>query len=76
MSQPGILKAHNSFASIPQLIDAAAARYGKQLFLKEGEVNLSFFDFARQARQVAAALMRRGVQPGDRIAVWAPNSIE
>lgn len=76
MSQLAIAKSHSNLVSIPQLLNAAEACYGKQTFLKEGEVTLSFCDFAGRARQVAAALIGRGIQPGDHIAVWAPNCIE
>ncbi|NIB40334.1 fatty acid--CoA ligase family protein [Pseudomaricurvus alkylphenolicus] len=62
--------------TIPQLIATAAERFGKQLFIEEGETRLSFCDFAVQTRQVAAALIDHGIQPGDRIGVWAPNISE
>jgi len=62
--------------TIPQLITSAAERFGDQLFLEEGETRLTFRDFAQRTRQVAAALIARGIQPGDRIGVWAPNFSE
>ena len=62
--------------TIPQLVERAAAAFGERIFLEEGNTRLSFRDFAQQARQVAAALMANGIQPGDRIGVWAPNISE
>ncbi|MFC6634323.1 FadD3 family acyl-CoA ligase [Microbulbifer taiwanensis] len=63
-------------STIPQLIRQAAARYGEQPFIEEGGIKVSFADFARRVEQVVAALIARGIEPGDRIAVWAPNISE
>ncbi|HET8707096.1 MAG TPA: FadD3 family acyl-CoA ligase [Pseudomonadales bacterium] len=62
--------------TIPQLVSAAAARFGDRLFLEEGGTKLSFKDFFEQCFQVASALIAKGITPGDRIAVWAPNIAE
>lgn len=59
--------------TIPQLIERAARQFGDAVFLEEDDTRISFADFARQVRQVAAALLARNVAPGDRVAVWAPN---
>ncbi len=63
-------------STVPQLVSVAAERFGEQTFLEEGETRLSFRDFLAQAHQVAAALMAKGINKGDRIAVWAPNISE
>lgn len=68
----GDLPAH----TIPQLVDWAAQRFGNAAFLEEGDTCMTFEAFARHCRLVAAALMARGIQPGDRVAVWAPNITE
>ena len=62
--------------TIPQLIEQAAALFGEQVFLEEGDTRVSFADFADHARQVAAALIAKGIEPGDRVGVWAPNMSE
>ncbi|MBA54971.1 MAG: fatty acid--CoA ligase [Pseudomonadales bacterium] len=62
--------------TIPQLVDQAAARYGDALFLEEGDTRISFGEFAHQVRSVVASLMELGIQPGDRVAIWAPNISE
>jgi acyl-CoA synthetase (AMP-forming)/AMP-acid ligase II len=62
--------------TIPQLVDWAAQRFGPAVFLEEDDTRISFDAFARQARQVAGALLAHGVQPGDRVALWAPNIVE
>ncbi|OUR95038.1 fatty acid--CoA ligase [Gammaproteobacteria bacterium 42_54_T18] len=66
----------NTASTIPQLIESAAKLYGDQNFLEEGVTRISFSDFAEQAKQVAAALIAKGIQRGDCIGVWAPNISE
>lgn len=62
--------------TIPELVDQAANRYGERIFLEDGNTKLSFNDFAQQCRQVADALISKGINKGDRIALWAPNTVE
>lgn len=62
--------------TIPQLIESAAKQYGDQSFLEEGATRISFNDFADQAKQVAAALIAKGINHGDCVGVWAPNISE
>lgn len=67
----------NSVAcTIPQLVSAAAEKYADSIFLEEGDTKISFRDFFEQCFQVASALIAKGITPGDRIAVWAPNISE
>jgi len=63
-------------STTPQLIRDAAATYGDQVFLEEGGKQLSFKAFDQLTDQVARSLIAKGIQPGDRIGVWAPNIAE
>lgn len=57
------------------LLDEAAGRWGDLPFVREEDGGvLSFADFRHAARAVSRALLARGAQKGDRIAIWAPNS--
>lgn len=67
---------HPPARTIPQLVDWAAQQFNNAVFLEEDSTRISFADFARQVRQVAGALMANDIQPGDRVAVWAPNIVE
>jgi acyl-CoA synthetase (AMP-forming)/AMP-acid ligase II len=64
-------------AVMASLIEAFLHTYARRgsapALLCEG-VEYSFRDVAARAAAVAAGLMRRGVRPGDRIAVGLPNS--
>jgi HIP---CoA ligase len=57
------------------LIASAAATYGDALaVVDEHGSSLTFRELLVAVRCAAAAFMAAGVAPGDRIAVWAPNS--
>ncbi|GAB3103784.1 fatty acid--CoA ligase family protein [Aestuariicella hydrocarbonica] len=64
-------------STIPQLVSAAAREFGDSPFIEDttpdGTISISFQQFESLARQVAAALIARGINHGDRIAIWAPN---
>jgi acyl-CoA synthetase (AMP-forming)/AMP-acid ligase II len=60
--------------SIPALVRANAVRFGEQEALVDGEVRLSFADLERDMTSAARGMIHLGVQPGDRVAIWAPNS--
>lgn len=57
----------------PQMLDAAAEVYGEKKFIEEAGREISFVEFRRQCRQVAAALITKGFKTGDKAAIWAPN---
>ncbi len=60
--------------TIPELVEGAAARYGGLEAVVDGNTRWSFNEYRDQALRIAASLMERGIRPGDRVAVWAPNS--
>jgi acyl-CoA synthetase (AMP-forming)/AMP-acid ligase II len=62
--------------TLPDLIDQAAARFGSDIFIEDGDVRISYTDLRTRTRQVAAALLARGIGKGDRVAIWAPNVYE
>jgi HIP---CoA ligase len=62
--------------SIPALAQWAAARYGDREAVVDGDTRLTFVELAALARQATRAAVAQGIEPGDRVAVWAPNSWE
>ena len=64
----------NEDRSIPEMALHSAERFGDDIAVIDGPVQLSFQDIGRQMLAVGRALWRGGLQPGDRVAVWAPNS--
>jgi HIP---CoA ligase len=56
------------------LMEESSKRYGDRLAVIDGPWRLSYADLAAQARTMTRALMASGVQAGDRVAVWLPNT--
>ena len=62
-------------STIPAAVVSAARKFGAAPALIEpGEARLTFAELLDQVRQVARALIATGLRPGDRLAVWAPNT--
>ncbi|MBK8961197.1 MAG: AMP-binding protein [Proteobacteria bacterium] len=61
---------------IGSLIRRAALYYGDATCLTEGTRDVSFRQFDRLTDIIGNALLARGLQPGDRVGVLLPNSIE
>jgi acyl-CoA synthetase (AMP-forming)/AMP-acid ligase II len=66
--------AENEAGTIPAAVELAATRHGDREALVDGEVRLSFADLAAAVDEAARAYVAAGIEPGDRVALWAPNS--
>ena len=62
--------------TIPQLVQAAAERFGDCHAIEDGAVVLTFTELADAGLQAARAFCAAGIAPGDRVAIWAPNIYE
>ncbi|ABL82270.1 MULTISPECIES: FadD3 family acyl-CoA ligase [unclassified Nocardioides] len=62
--------------TIPGVLRAAAERFGDHPAYVEGGVTTSFTDLLGRVRRTAAGYRARGLSPGDRVVVWAPNSVD
>ena len=62
--------------TIPALARAAADRFGDANAVEDGAVTLSFRALWSAALRASRAFLAAGVEPGDRVAIWAPNSWE
>ncbi len=70
------LSSHENWSSIPAMALSCAERFGDAEAVVAGETRLTFVALTERFRRAGAAMIAAGVQPGDRVAVWAPNSIE
>lgn len=61
------------WSTIPELVDSAADRFGPGDALVDGATRITFAELAELVGGTARALMACGVDPGDRVAIWAPN---
>ncbi|MPY81159.1 MAG: AMP-binding protein [Actinophytocola sp.] len=61
--------------TIPELLEHAAESYQDDVALiDETSGRSTYAELAGQARDVTRAALALGVEPGDRVALWAPNS--
>ncbi|GAB2528260.1 FadD3 family acyl-CoA ligase [Nocardia heshunensis] len=58
----------------PLALHEAAHRYGDAPAVGDGAVRLSWSQLLDSVRETARALLARGIQRGDRIGIWAPNT--
>jgi acyl-CoA synthetase (AMP-forming)/AMP-acid ligase II len=63
-------------ATVPSLLLSIAAANPDTEAVVDGSARVSYGELAAASLQCAAALATSGVEPGDAIAVWAPNSLE
>ncbi len=63
------------FGTIPGLLFEAAERHGTAAAIVDVDagVTLTFEELRDHALHVAGALVDAGIEPGDRLAIWAPN---
>jgi HIP---CoA ligase len=66
----------SGWESIPAMTAATAARFGDRPAIVDGATHLSYAELNEQARRFGAALVASGIEPGDRVSVWAFNSVE
>jgi acyl-CoA synthetase (AMP-forming)/AMP-acid ligase II len=64
------------WGTTPQLVRDAARRFGDRPAIVDGDVSLSFAELSDRIDEAAGALAASGIEPGDRVAVWAPNGWE
>jgi HIP---CoA ligase len=62
--------------TLPALLRDAAERYSDRTAYVEGQRTLTYADLLGLVREVAAGYRSRGLTPGGRVVVWAPNSID
>jgi acyl-CoA synthetase (AMP-forming)/AMP-acid ligase II len=62
-----------SAATIPELVREVAAR-GDRLAVSDGEQQIGCAALAAAVEEVARAWLALGIERGDRVALWAPNS--
>ncbi len=72
----GAARADRLWGTIPALLLDAAGRHGGDEALVDGEVRLTWAELRDHAERAGRALLAIGVEPGDRVAIWAPNTWE
>ncbi len=62
--------------TIPGVLRAAATRFGDDPAYVDGQRRVSFAQLHDEVRAVARGYVAHGLAAGDRVVLWAPNSIE
>ncbi|WP_043729097.1 FadD3 family acyl-CoA ligase [Streptomyces zinciresistens] len=64
------------WGSIAELVRSAVERYGDTEAVVEGRTRITYAELGARVERSAAACVASGVGPGDRVALWAPNSLD
>ncbi|GAA2142469.1 FadD3 family acyl-CoA ligase [Actinomadura napierensis] len=61
--------------TIPAVLGRAAEAFPDAEAVVDGDVRVTFAQLRDRVREAAAAFAGAGIEPGDRIAIWAPNGL-
>jgi len=61
---------------MPAVLREAADRFGELEAIVDGERRMTFAGVLEAVGDIERALIGSGVDPGDRVALWAPNSLD
>ncbi|MFJ6569939.1 FadD3 family acyl-CoA ligase [Streptomyces sp. NPDC091292] len=64
------------WGTVPMLVRDAARRFGAREAVVEGRTRVTYRDLGDRVERAAAACIAHGVRAGDRVAVWAPNTLD
>ena len=65
-----------TWETIPRMVLSAADRFRDAEAVVDGPLRLTFTQLAERVRVAAGAYADAGIEKGDRVALWAPNSAE
>ncbi|MCX2712399.1 3-((3aS,4S,7aS)-7a-methyl-1,5-dioxo-octahydro-1H-inden-4-yl)propanoate--CoA ligase FadD3 [Mycolicibacterium sp. J2] len=60
--------------TVPAVLDRVAAQLPDHLAVVTDQRRLTYGQLRDEVRVAAAAMIAHGVQPGDRVAIWSPNT--
>lgn len=62
--------------NLANILSRAAAEQPERIALRLGDTEVSYAQLADQSRRFAGFLREQGLEPGQRVACWAPNCLE
>jgi acyl-CoA synthetase (AMP-forming)/AMP-acid ligase II len=74
MAETGV-RGDREWGTIPRLVRSSASRFPTREAIVDVDagITLTFPQLAAAAHDAARAFLAHGIEPGDRVAVWAPN---
>ncbi len=70
------MRSEVTWPTVPAMVRDAARRYGDAEAVVDGARRVGFAELSAMVTRGARALLASGVERGDRVAVWAPNSLQ
>jgi HIP---CoA ligase len=70
------MRADLEFRSIPGAVAASAAAHGDRTALVDGDRLVTYRNLEAEMAAAAGGFIALGIEPGDHVAIWAPNSAE
>lgn len=70
------MSADRAWGAVPGLVWSAAERYADVEAVVEGRTRITYGELGARVERAAAACAANGVRLGDRVGIWAPNSLD
>ena len=70
------MRSEVTWPSVPAMVRDGARRHAGTEAIVDGDRRVTYAELAALVDRAARALMTAGIERGDRVAVWAPNSLE
>jgi acyl-CoA synthetase (AMP-forming)/AMP-acid ligase II len=70
------MRSEVTWPTIPAMVRDAGHRFGDAEAVVDGDRRVTFRELVAVVADAARALIASGIERGDRVAVWAPNSLE
>ncbi|KAB1147353.1 fatty acid--CoA ligase family protein [Streptomyces luteolifulvus] len=64
------------WGTLAGLVRSAARQHADVEAVVEGRTRISYAELGARVERAAGACIARGVRPGDRVGIWAPNSLD
>ncbi|MFG2956207.1 FadD3 family acyl-CoA ligase [Streptomyces sp. NPDC048291] len=64
------------WGTVPGLVRSAAKRYADVEAVVDGRTRITYAELGARVERAAAACLAAGVEAGDRVGIWAPNSLD
>ncbi|RPF46272.1 acyl-CoA synthetase (AMP-forming)/AMP-acid ligase II [Streptomyces sp. Ag109_G2-6] len=64
------------WGTVAALVRDAARRHARREAVVDGRTRLDYAQLGERVERAAAACLAVGLEPGDRVAVWAPNTVD
>ncbi|GGN14794.1 FadD3 family acyl-CoA ligase [Streptomyces fuscichromogenes] len=70
------MRGDREWGTVPGLVRSAAERYPDVEAVVDGRTRITYAELGARVERAAAACIASGVRTGDRVGIWAPNSLE